>query len=511
LLNKLKWAYPFILALTPVLNSYRVNFYEIAFFKTVRSMLIISLITLIVLLLLDLLLKNPQKARICTLLVMVVLVNLGAIYSFFDQNPVFGVDLSRLRYLLPLISVMSALVLFLVFRFKKIAQNLDLFFCFASIGIVIIFIASFLILISPDQKKITEDVSPPDSPFSLSSDKPLPNIYHIVLDGYTSSEVLQNSFNYDNSGFEEKLLNLGFQIPENAYSNYDETTSSLGSILNMDFVQSLLSPEKPDPKRQLLINKMVNGEVRKLLSGKGYHIVAFENDYLWSLWKNADYYMKPETRSFIIAPINPFELIALNHSFIRIFINKNPYLLNEFLDQIGHLSQDKYVEQTYILENLARIPKYLSPMFVYAHATITHVPFIFEPDGTIIAARDQGNNESNFEDENIRKSYVSSLQYMNLRLIPILEEIIKNDPDSIIILHGDHGYPGRDRNSIFFATYDPQNSIESGKCFTPVNLYRYIFNNWFGADYSLLPNELYKITTREYYQFESLGTCENMP
>lgn len=474
-------------------------------------MLIIALITLIVLFLLALFLKNPQKTRICTLLVMVVMVNLGAIYSFFNQNPFLGLNLSRLRYLLPLISIMSAFILFLVFRIKKLANNLDLFFSFVAIGIAAIFIASFFKLSSPDQKNITPGVSQADSPFPPSSDKPLPDIYHIVLDGYTSSEVLLNTFNWDNSGFEEELLNLGFQIPENAYSNYDETTSSLGSILNMDFVQSFLSPEKPDPKRQLLINKMVNGEVRKLLSGNGYHIVAFENDYLWSLWKNADYYMKPETRSFIVAPINPFELIILNHSFFRVFINKNPTILDEFLDQVGHLSQDKYIEQTYILDNLTKVPKYLSPMFVYAHTTITHVPFIFEPDGSIISARNQGSNESNFEDKNIRTSYVSSIQYLNRRLIPILAEIIENDPDSIIILHGDHGYPGKNRNSIFLAIYDPLNSIEPDECFTPVNLYRSLFNKWFGAEYSLLPNELYKITTREYYQFESIGACESLP
>jgi hypothetical protein len=94
-------------------------------------------------------------------------------------------------------------------------------------------------------------------------------------------------------------------------------------------------------------------------------------------------------------------------------------------------------------------------------------------------------------------------------ILPIVKSIRQKDPKAIIILQGDHGYPGKDRHQMFLAVYDPKDSLAGQQCVTPVNLYRLIFNKWFGTDYPLLTNDLYKTLPGDTYQYDLLGTCES--
>ena len=72
-----------------------------------------------------------------------------------------------------------------------------------------------------------------------------PDIYYIVLDAYTRSDVMKNKFGYDNSLFINSLQDMGFYVAECSQSNYSMTSLSLASTLNMDYLQNLSDAYKP--------------------------------------------------------------------------------------------------------------------------------------------------------------------------------------------------------------------------------------------------------------------------
>jgi hypothetical protein len=339
-----------------------------------------------------------------------------------------------------------------------------------------------------------------------------PNIYHIVLDGYTSSQALRQDFGFDNSAFENQLKTMGFDIPKHSYSNYENTAESLASELNMEMVQFFLPANEVDPNKLKLIEKMVNSRVRSFLEGEGYQTIAFENEFRWSLWTNADIYLSPRNRNFLLEPINSFERLCLQNSIAGLlFTSYDSLFFSKPHEESVLENLDKFAEQSYIIDKLPETTAYLSPKFVFAHTTFTHVPFVFALDGSVLPAGFQGSfRETDFDDPQVRAGYIISIQYANEQILEIVKGILKKDPNAIIILQGDHGYPGANRQQIFLAVYDPKRSIAGMECMTPVNLYRLIFNRWFGTDYSLLSNTLFTTLDRMSYQYEAFATCESL-
>jgi hypothetical protein len=85
------------------------------------------------------------------------------------------------------------------------------------------------------------------------------------------------------------------------------------------------------------------------------------------------------------------------------------------------------------------------------------------------------------------------VQYIDKRIVPILQTVIsksKNPP--IIILMGDHGLENLNRRTDLLAYYLPKNG--NAKLYpniSPVNSFRLIFDEYFGANYPLLPDITY--------------------
>ena len=63
-----------------------------------------------------------------------------------------------------------------------------------------------------------------------------PNIYMLILDGYSRSDVLLDEFGFDNQPFIDELTTSGFDVAPNATSNYSLTHFSLASILDMRYL-----------------------------------------------------------------------------------------------------------------------------------------------------------------------------------------------------------------------------------------------------------------------------------
>jgi hypothetical protein len=150
-----------------------------------------------------------------------------------------------------------------------------------------------------------------------------------------------------------------------------------------------------------------------------------------------------------------------------------------------HFNSDNQAEQrkmydyyTYDFEQLASIPLIPGKKFVYAHFLTTHRPFLFAKDGSFFP------NPSN-------EGYVDSIQFTNKAILDSIDKIITtSSPKPIIVIQGDHSLPGsHDAYGILNAYYFPENGgAKLYPSVSPVNTFRIIFNDYFGGNFSLLPD-----------------------
>jgi hypothetical protein len=163
------------------------------------------------------------------------------------------------------------------------------------------------------------------------------------------------------------------------------------------------------------------------------------------------------------------------------------------------------------------------PRFVFAHVVAPHPPFVFLADGgstnpTSPFRLKDGNEFLGTLDEYV-SGYIQQLQYINRRVLAVVDAIIAStDGDVIIVLQGDHG-PGSRLNwedpagSDLFERMSILNAIrlpldepagEIPSTLSPVNTFRLIFNREFGGEYELLADRSYFSTWHRpfaYYEY----------
>ena len=224
----------------------------------------------------------------------------------------------------------------------------------------------------------------------------LPDIYLIVLDGYTSSDVLKESFNLDNTEFIRKLREIGFYVANCANSNYPLTDLSMGSIFEMNYFHNIYSNGD-----NIVLPLLSSTLAINVLTQNNYQIIAFDNFYFDHLGFSVDQLYSKEEGLF--GSINEFEQMLVKTSILRLLVDMEGFLpesiVDPFTDDI-YLSQ--YRDVTYALETVTQLPKNAEPKFVYMHIMATHDPFVFLPDGTM------GNSKMGEE-----QSYRDTVEYIN--------------------------------------------------------------------------------------------------
>ncbi len=325
-----------------------------------------------------------------------------------------------------------------------------------------------------------------------------PDVYYVVLDGYGRADVLQELYGFENREFIKYLNERGFIVPENSHSNYPKTALSVASTLNMGYIQSI-TPGLQDSNYWWLMSPLINhSEVRAILEKAGYKTVAIASD--WSITDNptVDYYFKP----FPIH-LNDFEGFLLGSTPLG--------ALSSVLRNVAYMpSMDAHRRLVaYNFETLSKIPDIQGPKFVFAHIVSPHPPFVFDGDGNPLDPEYPfGFGDANDfpgTPEEYRNGYIGQVEYVNRQLEQVIDTLIEKSVVSpIIILQADHG-PGllvdfrsakntciKERYSVFAAYYMPGATPDSiPDDITPINIFRIIFNQYFGSDLPLLENSYY--------------------
>lgn len=337
-----------------------------------------------------------------------------------------------------------------------------------------------------------------------------PNIVYIVLDAYTRADLLEDAYGFDNSSFIQALEDRGFFVAGESYANYNMTTYSLASTLNLQLLNGLAIRLGGDARPESLLGESL---VIEQLRERGYHTVAFRSDTTEALRGKVDSFIEPD-RS-----IHEFHARLIEATPIRLIADR---LNARRQEQHGRRALLYDIHRDGVREKFERLESMAfgeTPHFVFAHILSPHWPFVFGANGEAVYPAVRYRLDMNFPSwegptlDEFTTGYAAQLQAVNAMTLRTLDGLLEKNPNTIVVLQGDHGtrrsmlsdeaFPLEDRareehailNAFRFPGGDPPAAI--GPAISSVNTFRVIFDELFGANLGLVEPEFFMFDPTE--------------
>lgn len=311
--------------------------------------------------------------------------------------------------------------------------------------------------------------------FNASKAEARPNVYLLVFDEYPGYKSLKDSFGFANDSLYRFLENNEFNI-QPVFSNYGLTAFSMSSILNMRYINTDFDPLKlTQLDFQVRTDEIRNAAVFDVFKSMGYRF----NNY--SIFDINDQHGLSNSNEFV--PVHSMMLTdkIFHNRFMRNsswFIKKFPLWSKQYLFE--HDVNNLKAQEMIVNASRAKEDK---PVFSYGHFFLPHLPFYRDSLGKY-------NSIEYIADEAIvyKERFLSYLKYTNLVITSLAGSVIKNDPNSVIIIMSDHGFKNYSNKQL----YEPYNFDNicairfKAKALLPfrdkwsmVNLFPYIFNSFY--------------------------------
>lgn len=507
--EKLKYLTPFAVVLFSILTLLANNAGIVQPGAAIRSILVSLVLTLCVILLLRVLLRDWEKAALLAAVIVLIVFSYGHLYHALRESLPRGLEIIRHRYLIPLlILVIGACLLWMQRQSGRLRSILTT----STIVVGLMMVYPLGVILFSEWRDYTvrseqTDLSPGDCELAPPDGEIPPDIYYIILDGYTRDDVLLEAYGYDNRPFLNELEKRGFYVARGSQSNYARTGLSLTSSLNFDYLDLTEQAGHSEGSVPFSPAAIPNNRVRRELACAGYKIIAFDSGTYWSGWRNADYFLSPTgsgDAKYIVAlgtGLNPFESMLMNTSIGLILADSLSLLSNQARAAFDHPFQEHRERILFALEEAGGSAPFLpSPKFVFVHIINPHVPFVFGPNGepitgsgpfTLLDTKDTSEEESII-------GYRDQVHFLNSQVIPMVDAILENSKTPpVIILQGDHGIGDvmKNKMSILNAYYLPGGGDEGlYPTISPVNTFRVVFNEYFGEQYGLLEDKSFYST-----------------
>lgn len=505
--------HPLLFSVYPVMALLAWNIGQITAAAAFRVLPVTIAFAVVLLLILRGLLRDWQRAALGSTLVILLFFSYGHVYGFLERVRIFGLALGRHRILLPLWIVILVIGMWAVVKERRELSNATAFLNLIAI-IAIVFpstqLVSFNLRSISTARAESSYVSPDLAGLHYTPGQTPPDVYYIILDGYPREDVLKIDINLDNSGFINKLEELGFYVAHCSQSNYAITELSLTSSLNFtyfDLASMGISKDSVDrtPLRPLLhYNK-----VRQAFHQMGYTTVAFETGVNWTELEDVDVYVSRRSTLMSGAKaqgVDNFEGMFIDTTMGLVLDDAQSVLPGFLKIDTQSFSNEQHRERVlYVLDKLPEIASSVpSPKFVFAHVVAPHPPYVFGPNGEEVVY------PKPMPDDIYKVANRDQIIYLNKRVEVILEEIIKKSPTPpIIIVQADHSHKNaspKHRMAILNAYYLPGGgTAKLYQTISPVNTFRVIFDTYFGGHFGLLENQSY------YGTYETPFKLQNIP
>jgi hypothetical protein len=337
-----------------------------------------------------------------------------------------------------------------------------------------------------------------------------PDIYFIVLDQYPRSDTLSNFLHYDDAPFLDQLRRMGFYVVEWSASNYPRTAQSICSTLNMSYLdKALLGPVNEGGVNAALYTDRAisHNKVFAFARRRGYQTVYLPPEFGPGTPEDVDVLLKSGDRLSefhkVLLQMTPFEdlLEALSTPYSSMELHRRHVLFTlDALKKLPHMGLKLQV-----------------PLFVYAHILCPHPPIVFGADGERLPASAHGPTMPRpwMQDETYKRNYKRQVTFISKKALETVDAILSTSQrPPVIVLCSDHGsefevdwtHPENsnlpERMANLDALYLPgSDATKLYPTMTNVNIFRVIFDSYFGADFPLLPDRSYFSATATPYKF----------
>ncbi len=402
---------PLIIGIFFILFLYSNNLGEgIKPFEVISLFFIVGIFSYSIYLISFFIYKNSSKASFYSLILLFIFLSYGYFYDLLNEI-IFINELSRHRYLVPLILIYLLIQLILLKKKEWELKNFHKIFFMTFLTLIVINLFSI----------ISFDLRPSNPLFETKNINvkneynDLPDVYHIVLDMYPTEDILKTRFEFDNSQFVNELESLGFR-KEDMRSNYMWTRFSIPSTINMKHFHDATQEEiNYMHETHYSFNKSVEAYLAKKI---GYEIYEISTD---------------DIKGFYGYFLGDFSRIFFRTNFIRV-IDDSPIRLHKVWTNINQ----KYFKDN--IDELVKISSNNETTWVYFYSRPPHPPFIFNEDGSKNLDFDQ--DEYFSWDVNNKIHFINQLKYLNKHVLQSVNNILSSSKNSIIIIHSDDGIPG---------------------------------------------------------------------
>lgn len=303
---------------------------------------------------------------------------------------------------------------------------------------------------------------------SVNNPNTKPDIYFILLDGYTGFSGLKKLWKFDNGELKKFLDKNNFFFAQNGRSVYNVTNYSLASTFNMTELIYDTSNLYGKGSFLTLANLIKHNPVVEYLNKSGYDLINFS---FWDIYDRNKFYQD----IYFLRGGNIYQSRTIYGHLYEIW--------NERFADMAEINSG-------IFNSLEKLPGTFDeiPKFVYAHIMMPHPPYYFDAEG----------NRTDFiysnDGKNMHK-YLEQLKYTNKLLMKTITGILNSSKQPpIIIVQSDHGfrsYEGNDKLEIEHSTlscfyFPDQDYSILNDSLKSVNTFRIIFNKYFNQNLKLI-------------------------
>jgi hypothetical protein len=504
--------HPFLVALAPVCFLLQANVADVPIRDAFVPAGVVLALALVLLLPARLITRDWRKAAIVVSLFLLLFFSYGHVVSLLNGWAVGGVVIGRHRNFLVTDVLIMLIATFALTRTRRNLQGITAFLnvaaaCFVAISVVRV--AGFKL--SEASPRPAGPGRPDDletgSPGSITG--PRPTIYYIILDAYGRQDVLSAFYGYDNSSFIDALKRRGFYVAAKARSNYAYTPLSTTSSLNAMYLDEVAKEVGENTWGDTPLRPLIrDSRVVRALRQHGYRFVVIASGCGFTEIKDADLYLS------LGRSLDEFHTLLLDATPLPVIINQ---LFPKAERPYGYDLHRRRI--LYAFDTMPRLARQATPSFIFAHIVAPHMPFVFGEHGEPVTPEGPYRTSMPPEERAIRSNYVEpyarQLVFLNTKVLETIDAILANSSSPpIIIIQGDHGPASTlhnddatktnmwERMSILNAYYFPdQDYTALYESITPVNTFRVILNQYFGAKLELLDDESFFSPKPRLYKF----------
>lgn len=240
----------------------------------------------------------------------------------------------------------------------------------------------------------------------------LPNVYFFIFDEYSGLDGVKRYCDYDNTPFYDALEHLGFVTSKHSVNETIETITEIPNLLQLSRVNTI---------EMSTVEKRANFKnpfLLRFMKATGYTINGLDST-------NYEFLDKTLTDTHLttayISTYGTFNSYIIQNTAYYPFYGSDDHIYE--IKRIGRMF-DYAIESSQIAE---------TNVFTVGYFSFPHFPYIFDENGN----RTNDADRLNLGDPN---AYLGQFKYANKKILEMVTEILKNDPNSIIILQSDHGY-----------------------------------------------------------------------